>query len=199
MRQLAVPQALHIHFNGAGANISTGKYNDGDKEYRGLLAQRLADGMRRAWETTIKEPVTAQNIEWSFIPVSFPPASFIKNLETEMKTRNMVYLTNNLFKLVWLRRLQAGYKININCLSLGGARILFMPGELFVEYQLAAKKMRPDLFVAMAAYGDYATGYICTAKAYQEGGYEAGIASAVTPEAEEIVMSVMEKLLQVKK
>lgn len=199
MRQLAVPQALHIHFNGAGANISTGKYNDGDKEYRGLLAQRLADGMRRAWETTIKEPVTAQNIEWSFVPVSFPPASFIENLETEMKTRNMVYLTNNLFKLVWLRRLQAGYKININCLSLGGARILFMPGELFVEYQLAAKKMRPDLFVAMAAYGDYATGYICTAKAYQEGGYEAGIASAVTPEAEGIVMSVMEKLLQVKK
>jgi hypothetical protein len=30
-----------------------------------------------------------------------------------------------------------------------------MPGELFVEYQLAAKAMRPDLFVTMAAYGDY--------------------------------------------
>ncbi len=113
-----------------------------------------------------------------------------------MKTKDMVYLTNNLFKLVWLRRLQSGKKINIDCLALGNARILFMPGELFVEYQLAAKKMRPDLFVAMAAYGDYATGYICTAKAYQEGGYEAGIASAVTPEAEGILMDVMQKLLK---
>ena len=51
----------------------------------------------------------------------------------------------------------------------------------------------------MAAYDDYATGYICTAKAYQEGGYEAGIASAVTPEAEGILMDVMRKLLQSKK
>jgi len=29
MRQLAVPEALHIHFNGAGGNIIVAKYNDG--------------------------------------------------------------------------------------------------------------------------------------------------------------------------
>lgn len=45
-----------------------------------------------------------------------------------------------------------------------------MPGELFVEYQLAAKQMRPDLHIAMAAYGDYTPGYIPTADAYPEGG-----------------------------
>ena len=28
-RQLAVPDALHIHFTGAGANVGAGKYNDG--------------------------------------------------------------------------------------------------------------------------------------------------------------------------
>jgi hypothetical protein len=198
MRQLVVPQALHVHFNGAGGNLTAGKYNDGSKENRKILAERLADGMRRAWETTTRKPVTANDVAWNFVPVSLPPASFIPNLKTEMMTRDMVYLTNNLFKLVWLNRLQAGQKININCLSLGNARVVFMPGELFVEYQLAAKKMRPDLFVAMAAYGDYATGYICTAKAYTEGGYEAGIASAVTPEAEEILMDAMRKLLQTK-
>jgi hypothetical protein len=199
MRQLAVPQALHIHFNGAGGNLTAGKYNDGSKENRGILAERLADGMKRAWESTSKEPVTASDISWNFIPVSLPPASSINNLPAEMKTKDMVFLTNNLFKLVWLRRLQSGMKLNIGCLTLGHARVLHMPGELFVEYQLAAKKMRPDLFVTMAAYGDYATGYICTAKAYQEGGYEAGIASAVTPEAEGILMDAMRKLLQSKK
>jgi hypothetical protein len=199
MRQVAVPQALHIHFNGAGGNITAGKYNDGSKENRDILATRLADGMKRAWESTVKDTITADNVEWNFIPVVLPPASFIDNLQGEMKTKDMVYLTNNLFKLVWLRRLQAGKKIDIGCLTLGRARILHMPGELFIEYQLAAKKMRPDLFVTMAAYGDYATGYICTAKAYQEGGYEAGIASAVTPEAEGILMDAMRKLLNGKK
>jgi hypothetical protein len=55
--------------------------------------------------------------------------------------------------------------------------------------------MRPDLFVAMAAYGDYAPGYICTAVAYKEGGYESGIASGVTAEAEDIMMQAIRKLL----
>ncbi len=32
--------------------------------------------------------------------------------------------------------------------------------------------MRPDLRVALAAYGDYGAGYIGTLKAYAEGGYE---------------------------
>jgi len=199
MRQLAVPQALHVHFNGAGGNLTAGKYNDGSKENREILAEKLADGMKRAWEATIKEPVTADAVSWDFIPVALPPASYIESLLTEMKTKDMVYLTNNLFKLVWIRRLQAGKRINIGCLTLGRPRILHMPGELFVEYQLAAKKMRPDLFVVLAAYGDYAPGYICTAKAYQEGGYEAGTASAVTPEAEGILMDVMKTLLQSKR
>ena len=39
--------------------------------------------------------------------------------------------------------------------AVGTVRMLHTPGELFVEYQLAAKAMRPDLHVAMAAYGDY--------------------------------------------
>src|SRR6266550_2715374 len=34
LRQLAVPAALHVHFNGAGGNIGAGKYNDGSPENR---------------------------------------------------------------------------------------------------------------------------------------------------------------------
>jgi len=37
-----------------------------------------------------------------------------------------------------------------------------MPGELFIEYQLAAQNTRPDEFVTMAAYGEYGPGYIGT-------------------------------------
>lgn len=74
--------------------------------------------------------------------------------------------------------------------------MLHLPGELFVEYQLAAKAMRPDLRVMMAAYGDYGPCYIGTALAYLEGGYETQPTSSnTTPEAEAVLMAAMRRLL----
>ena len=73
--------------------------------------------------------------------------------------------------------------------------MLQIPGELFVEYQLAAQKMRPDNFVCMAAYGEYGTGYIGTKIAYEQGGYETGHVSRVAPEVEDVLMSAMRNLL----
>jgi hypothetical protein len=68
---------------------------------------------------------------------------------------------------------------------------------LFVEYQFAAAKSRPDLFVAMAAYGDYAPCYIETEVAYSEGGYETGPhASLVAPSVEKPLMDVIKRLLE---
>ena len=70
-----------------------------------------------------------------------------------------------------------------------------MPGELFVEYQLAAQKMRPDDFVSMAAYGDWGPGYIGTKIAYSQGGYETGWVSRVAPEVEDVLMPAIRDLL----
>jgi hypothetical protein len=195
-RQLAVPQALHVHFAGAGGNITAGKYNDGSKENRGILAERLADGMKRAWDATKREPVTQGSVGWNVIPVSLKPAPYLENIKNQVKTMDALTVTNNVFKVAFLERCQAGRKIDISCLKIGKARILHMPGELFVEFQLAAKNERPDLFVAMAAYGDCGMGYIGTAIAYSQGGYEAGQASGVTSEAEEVLMSAIKKLLE---
>lgn len=195
MRQLAVPDALHIHFNGAGGNLTAGKYNDGAKENRLLLAERLADGMKRAWELTKQEPVNANSIQWNVESVALKPALGIESLEAKMKTETPVFVANNLSKLVWLRRLQAGKKIDLSCLNIGSVRILHLPGEPFVEYQLAAKAERPDLFVAVAGYGDYGVGYIGNSAAYAQGGYETGQASGVTDEAEGILMKAIRKLL----
>lgn len=174
-RQLAVPDALHIHFNGAGGNVAAGKYNDGSHENREILASRLADGMKRAWESTERRPISANSVRWEVMPVVLPADT----------TKNNVYV----------ERYKSGRaKIDVQCLALNNARILFMPGELFVEYQLAAKKMRPDLFVTMAAYGDYTPGYIPTVVAFSQGGYEVKV-SKVTTEAEKILMGAMYNLL----
>jgi hypothetical protein len=80
MRQLAVPDALHIHFNGAGGNLTAGKYNDGAKENRLVLAERLADGMKRAWDLTKQEPVNASSIQWNVEAVTLKPAQGIQSI-----------------------------------------------------------------------------------------------------------------------
>jgi hypothetical protein len=199
-RQLAVPAALHIHFNGAGGNIGAGKYNDGSPENRGLLAARLGDGMRRAWEATRREPLTPERVEWSVETVALPPAKDLdaKQLEAQLRSGDARFFTvGGPSRLAWLRREQAGHRIEVSCLRLGQARILHMPGELFVEYQLAAKAERPDLFVAMAAYGDYGPWYIGTAVAYDQGGYETTPpASNVGPGAEAELMRAIRTLLR---
>src|SRR6267378_561024 len=73
LRQLAVPVALHVHFNGAGGNIGAGKYNDGSPTNRQILAERLADGLRRAWENTKRQPISAGDVSWTIEPVALPP------------------------------------------------------------------------------------------------------------------------------
>ena len=199
-RQLAVPAALPIHFNGAGGNIGAGKYNDGAPENRVVLAERLADGMRRAWENTTRQPLAAGDVSWRVESVALPPAQYLDRakLVARLQARDPKFaVEGNASKLAWLRRCQAGHKIDIACLGLGRARILHLPGEAFVEYQLAAKAARPDLFVAVAAYGDYAPWYIGTAIAYEQGGYETTPpASNVAPEVEGVIMPAVRKLLQ---
>lgn len=200
LRQMAVPSALHVHFTGAAGNIGAGKYNDGSKENRMILAERLADGMRRAWESTTKSPLTPEQVAWGVAPVLLPVGEHLNEeaLEAVLSAPAEADRVPEgaASDLAWLRRCRDGHRIDITCLALGPARILHLPGELFVEYQLAAKALRPDLFVAMAAYGDYGTGYIGTTAAYAEGGYETGPdASLVAPEVEGVLMDAIKGLL----
>ncbi len=199
MRQEATG-TFQVHFNGAGGNIGAGKWNDGTPPYRQILADRLAAGMEQAWESMKRSPITADDLGWAVEPVVLPLGKHVvaEELEKQLadpKTKDRPEVAKT---LTWARRCQSGDTIDIQCLRLGKVRVLHMPGELCVEYQLAAQKMREDLFVAMAAYGDYAPGYICTAIAYTQGGYEASeSASHVAPEVEAVLTGAMEKLLEV--
>lgn len=202
LRQLDLPEALHVHFNGAGGNIGAGKYNDGSPTNRLTLARKLADGMKRAWDSTKREAIAPAAVVWAIEPVRLPPAKHLKeaDLLAQMKGRDAAFfLQGGSSKLAWLRRCEAGRTLDVTCLTLGRARILHLPGELFVEYQIVAKAQRPDLFVAMAAYGDYGPGYVGTAIAYEQGGYETEPRSSnVAPEVEDVLMGAIKKLLLVR-
>lgn len=202
VRGQAVPAALHLHFNGAGGNIGAGKYNDGAKENRVALALRLADGMRRAWEATEKFPLSADKVKWNTEPVRLAPGQHLveERLQSELKSATPATSLAAAEKLAYLERWRGKKPIELGLFSVGDVRVLHMPGELFVEYQLAAKAMRKDLRVAMAAYGDYGPFYIGTARAYEEGGYETSLpATNVSPDAEPVLMAALKKLLEVSK
>ena len=196
-----VNAALHVHFNGAGGNVAAGKYNDGTQKNRIILATRLAAGMREAYEKTTKKELTAADIGWGSVPVTMPisPRLDEANLVAKLKATEAKGYISFADQLAFVRRVKEGKQIDITCLRIGDTRMLHLPGELFVEYQLAAKAMRPDLHVMMAAYGNYGPGYIGTAAAYPEGGYETGPTSSnVAPEVEGVLMGAMKTLLEVK-
>jgi hypothetical protein len=199
LREQAQAGVPHIHFNGASGNVAAGKYNDGSPDKRPVLAGRLAEGMKLAWENQQKAPLDAGDVGWQSLPVAIPVRDTLveealqaKLLDTKLPTPQRVRAARD---LTFLQRIRSGHQIPLFCLRLKDARVLHMPGELFVEYQLAAQQMRPNDFVAMAAYCDYGTGYIGTEIAYSQGGYETGAVSRVAPQIERVLTSAMKTLL----
>lgn len=189
-----------IHFNGAGGNIGAGKYNDGSPENRPILAQRLAEGMKQAWASSEKVALTEGDIGWTVVPTALPVRADVQIAheravlaDAEEKPGVRARAAR---EIAWLERCAAGHTIDITKLRLGSVDIVHMPGELFVEYQLAAQEMAPERFVCMAAYGDYAPGYICTEVAYDQGGYEPQKGTSRTaPEVEAVLIGALHKLL----
>ncbi len=190
----------HIHFNGASGNITAGKYNDGSKEMRPVLAYRMMEGMTKAWENTKKMPITTQDLAWKTKPVSLPLGKHLIESELRAMMAHDSLLRMKKFvaakHLAWLLQTKAGKKIDISLLKLGKAWMLNLPGELFIEYQLAAQNMVPDIDLSVVAYGEYGPGYIGTEKAYSEGGYETSErASRVAPSVERILMKAIKSIL----
>ncbi len=198
-QQLGVP---NIYFSGAGGNITAGKYNDGSPERRDILAGRMETAMRQAWELTEKIPLSKSDVEWRSVKTLLPlreslvEEELIALLEDPQLDSLKKYSAAD--QLAWLRRTKSGHKVNISTLKLGNVWLLNLPGEAFVEYQLAAQKMKPEGHVCTAAYEEYGPGYICTEIAYsQDKGYEQlPRASYVAPEVENTMMTAMKQVLE---
>jgi hypothetical protein len=189
---------FQVYFNGCGGNVTAGKYNDGSKANRVVLRDRIHKAMKASLTATKQQPV--DGFDWRFEPVKFLPRkeplfgeeASRKALEDPKQTA--AKRNNSAYQLAWLKR--ADTPIELNCLDFGGKVLtLFLPGEAFIEYQLAAPKLRPDATVHVVAYGDDGTGYIPTAAAYLEGGYEPTVA-LTSADSEELILKAMKKLLK---
>ena len=192
----------HIHFNGAGGNITAGKYNDGSEENRPVLTQRMEKAMAEALKNTAKSPVSAADIHWRSVDTALPLGSHLVESDLREVLADEEAEFNARFTaakhLAWLKRTEEGHQIQVSSLQIGDVSLLNLPGELFIEYQLAAQEMRPQDFVCTAAYEEYGPGYIGTEIAYTQGGYETSErASRVAPKAEGVLMAAIRKVLAV--
>jgi len=189
---------FQIYFTGCSGDVTAGKYNDGTPQARKELAERLFAGMKASVASTRLVPV--QRIEWRTVPVRFTPRtdggrdpaeqrSTLEDPQADPDAR-----IRAAGRIVSFERLEQ--PIELSSLAIGPARIVHLPGEPMVEFQLFTQQLLPNEFVAVAGYGIGTPGYICTEKAFEEGGYEPS-ASAVVPESEKVLKAAIRKLLAV--
>lgn len=187
---------FQVYFTGCAGDTAMGKYNDGTRQARGELAERLYQGMSAAAAAT--KPVSLGPLCWRTVKVAFPVQSGeggdrAKNekvlADAKAKDEERVRAASQLAVSDYLQG-----PIELSSLQIGGLYIVHLPGEPMVAFQKYAQSVRPGDFVAVAGYGQGAPGYICTAAAFDEGGYEPS-ASAVRPESEEILKSAISELL----
>jgi hypothetical protein len=195
-KEEGIPQ---IYFNGCAGNIAAGKYNDGSPEMRMVLANRLYDGMKAAIAASGKpQPAT---LAWKIAFVPFPRRQEPNYSEEHFQkvladaTDTYPHRLSAAIALTWYERLKIRPTADVSSYRLGPATIVHLPGEAFVEYQLFAQSVRPNDFVAVAAYGELGTGYICTDKAFAEGGYEP-TQSFVGPPTETLLKASIREVLK---
>ena len=98
--------------------------------------------------------------------------------------------------LSWRKRADAGHRIQVPALDFGPAQVLLLPGESYVEFQLAAQRLRPDSFVCVAGYGEGATGYIPTEKHIAESDSNLGDWCWVAPGSEARMLEAIRAALK---
>jgi len=191
------PGVFQVYFTGCAGNVTAGKYNDGAKENRPILRDRIYEAMKAAWMATKRQEV--KEWQWRVEPVKFEPRRE-KSFNAEESRRILEDVKeskarrgNGAFQLAWLKRI--GRPIDFTCLDFGVAQLLHLPGEPFIEYQLSAQALKKDSFVCVAGYGDDGPGYIPTNKAFLEGGYEPTVALAAP--SEKLMKNTLAKLLNV--
>jgi len=188
---------FQMYFTGCGGDVTAGKYNDGSREARDRLARRLLAGMKASIAATRYEPI--QSLQWRTAAVVLPartdPGFRIEDFQARMMNPQLPAATriyNGAMRIVAAQRAHVPYELT--ALMINGASVLHLPGECMVEFQRFAQHERPDEFVAVAAYGDCAPGYICTEAAFAEGGYEPRD-SGVAPRSEAILKKAIRQLL----
>ena len=114
----------------------------------------------------------------------------------QLARRPAVYPVRCASKVITVPSVKKGETVQceLQAMKVGPYLFLTLPGEPFVEYGFRLEKAITDRAVPIVVgYANGNIGYICTAKAFKEGGYEPNN-SRSGPEAEEILIAESLKL-----
>ncbi len=193
---------FQVYFNGCGGDVAFGKYNDGTRQARDRLVERLYRGVRESTSRVQRFPVTG--FDWSVVDVKFgsrrePEFSsrYCRRVLADPKASTSQRLKAAI-TLAWNERVRAGETVPLYRLAIGPVQMVHLPGEPFVEYQLAAQKMAPRAFVAVAGFGDCGMSYIGGDGIFTDrGGYEQ--TWALAGPCEDLLLGAIRKLLSGKR
>jgi hypothetical protein len=177
-RQHDEPACTHIYLTGCAGNIAAGKYNDGSTEARHVLTRRVYQGIVESEARLTPAPLN--RVDWRTeavlpVPAIAPDLATAQSILSD-PARSQVERMLAACRIGWLQRYASGLPFILSCLKLNDISIVHLPGEMFVEYQLRARAMRPGRPVAVAGYGDDGLWYVPTREEYAHNGYEVSVA-----------------------
>lgn len=190
---------FQIYFTGCGGNVTAGKYNDGSPLARRELTARLLAGFKESISASRSQPL--ERIGWQRLGLTLPLRD--DGSYGEQYARATVANVNAAPGARLVAALNASYHaraeepLELSVLELDQVRIVHVPGEPFVEYQLRAQQLAPENFVCVAGYADGGPGYLCLEQSFAEGGYEP-TASRVRPASEQLIDGALAELLGAK-
>lgn len=168
---------FQVYFSGCGGDVAFGKYNDGTRAARDRLVVRLDRGIRQSVAEVKRFQV--DGFGWKSLPVRFGSrreptfsSEHCRRVLADARSSDSQRLRAAI-TLAWNQRVADGDQVLLYRLAIGPVQIVHLPGEPFVEYQLAAQKMAPKSFVAVAGFGDCGMSYIGGDGIFTDrGGYE---------------------------
>ena len=186
------PGVVNTLFNGCFGNLTAGKYTslddlEGNIKHFGKI---LADAITLNLQSMHK--VKAENFSWQREVFEFPLRQFSEeDLQKRSKTVQAALRAGCEYGKKY------GEEYSIELLQIGDVKILFLNGELFVEYQLFCQSLIPDEKLAVIGNCGDTFYYIGTAEALSNpGGYEVKSFCRVMPEFEAMFQNAIRKLLQ---
>jgi len=201
-RQEDEPEVFQIYASGCSGNVTAGKYNDGSRENRQPLAERLYQAMVDAWSATERRALGENGIAFRLAKLRLEPRvtdgyaidDLKKTIAEKSDARSHCM---SALGLSWHAHADdPEHRIDVPAIDLGDAVLLLLPGEIYVEYQLYANEIAgAERTVLTMGYGESGPGYIPPERAWQEDDANLNDWCWITPGTESRVKAAIREAL----